>query len=288
MRTKESNDGLEEVEIQLLLEGLHRYYGYDFRQYEPGAVRLRIRESMLAGRLATISRFQEKMLHDPAFLDRFLRTFSGGGLTMFSDGGFFWAFRSKIVPLLKTYPFVRIWHAGCSTGEEVYSIAILLEEEGIYQRCRIYATDMSGEAVKEARRGSLAAARFDEYEANYSESGGKRSLSDYCARRGNRMLVDPELRSQIVLSEHNLATDGSINEFQVIVCRNLLNSFNQSLKERVDGLIYDSLSRFGVLVLGANESLKAMPHEACYAVLDEASGVYQKIVTRVLSRACQQ
>lgn len=190
--------------------------------------------------------------------------------------------------MLKTYPFVRIWYAGCSTGEEVYSLAILLEEEQIYSRCRIYATDLSGEAVREARKGTFPVTRYEEYESNYGKSGGKGLFADYCKKKGNRMVADPSLKSQIVFSEHNLATDGSINEFQVIVCRNLLGSFNQALKERVDALIYESLSRFGVLVLGATENMRSMPHEGCYATLDEGSGVYQKIVTKVLSRACNR
>lgn len=276
MSDKNVNTKLEELETDLLLEAVLRYYGYDFRDYEPGVVRRRIREGMLAARVSTISRFQEKVLRDPAFLERFLRSFSSTSLSMFSDSNFYHALRSKVVPLLRTYPFIRIWHAGCSTGEEVYSMAILLREEGIYQRSRLYATDMSEEAVKQARTGSFRASAIDDFAANYQNAGGKQSLSEYFSKRGRRLFVEPSLKKNIVFSEHNLATDGSFNEFQVIVCRNILGTFNYRLRERVDRLIYDSLSRFGVLALGASESLGAMPYEESYSVLDERSRLYQK------------
>lgn len=276
MSDKPTGTKLEELETDLLLEAVLRYYGYDFRDYEPSAVRRRIREGMLAGRVATISRFQEKVLHEPAFLERFLRAFASTGLTMFSDPGFYRAFRAKVIPQLRTYPFVRIWHAGCSTGEEVYSLAILLQEEGIYQRTRIYATDLSEEAIRHARRGSFSNSAANEYAANYQKAGGNRSLLEYFKRKGNRLLIEPSLKKNIVFSEHNLATDGSFNEFQVIVCRDVLGSFNHRLRERVDRLIYDSLGRFGVLALGAAESLEAMPYKDSYALLDEESRLYQK------------
>ena len=276
MSDKAVNTRLEELETHLLLEAVLRYYGYDFRDYEPGAVRSRIREGMLAARVSTISRFQEKILREPPFLERFLRSFSSGGLSIFSDPGFYRAFRTKVVPLLRTYPFVRIWIAGCSTGEEVYSMAVLLQEEGLYQRSRLYATDMSEEAVTQARTGSFPAADMDAFTANYEECGGRWSLSEYFKKKGRRVLAEPSLKKNIVFSEHNLATDGSFNEFQVIVCRNILGTFNDRLRERVYRLFYESLSRFGVLALGSTESLGAMPPEKSYAILDEGSGLFQK------------
>lgn len=276
MSDKDINTKLEELETDLLLEAVFRYYGYDFRDYERGAVRRRIREGMLAARVSTISRFQERILRAPAFLERFLRSFSSIGLSMFSDPVFYQAFRTKVVPLLRTYPFVRIWHAGCSTGEDVYSMAILLQEEDLYQRSRLYATDMSEEAVRQARTGSFRASALDEFTANYQKAGGKRSLSEYFKKKGRRVFAAPRLKKNIVFSEHNLATDGSFNEFQVIVCRNILGTFNNKLRERVDRLVYDSLSRFGVLALGSAESMGAGIYEGPYAVLDGGSGLYQK------------
>ena len=284
MSERETNSRLEELETDLLLEALFRYYGYDFRDYEPGAVKRRIRESMLAARISTISRFQEKLLHQPPVLERFLRGFSSTGLSIFSDPGFYRAFRMKVVPQLRTYPFIRIWHAGCSTGEDVYSMAILLHEEGLYQRSRIYATDLSEDVVKQARTGGFRSLAADQYSADYKNAGGARSLSEYFRKKGNRLLIEPALKRNIVFSEHNLATDGSFNEFQVIVCRGILWNFNHRLRQRVDKLIYDSLSRFGVLALGREETLETMPYEDHYALLDEESRLYQKHGTNVSPR----
>jgi chemotaxis protein methyltransferase CheR len=284
MSDRETNPKLEELETDLLLEALLRYYGYDFRDYDPGAVKRRIRESMLAARISTISGFQDKLLHQPAFLERFLRGFSSTGLSIFSDPGFYRAFRMKVVPQLRTYPFIRIWHAGCSTGEDVYSMAILLHEEGLYQRSRIYATDLSEDVVKQARIGGFRSLAADQYSADYKRAGGTRSLLEYFRKKGNRLLIEPALKRNIVFSEHNLATDGSFNEFQVIVCRDVLGSFNQRLRERVDSLIYDSLSRFGVLALDPTDSLETMPSEDHYVLLDEENRLYQKHSSNVIPR----
>jgi len=280
---KHVDSRLEDLEIDLLLEAVLRYYGYDFRDYDPVAVRRRIRECMLAGRISSISRFQEKILHQPAVLERFLHAFSNTGLSMFSDPGFYLAFRTKVIPQLKTYPFARIWHAGCSTGEEVYSLAIVLQEENIYERTRIYATDLSEQSVRRARIGSFSVASADEFENNYLQAGGKRSLSDYFKRKGNRFTIERSLTKNIVFSEHNLATDGSFNEFQVIVFRGLLVNFNHKLRERVGRLIYDSLSRFGMLALGANELLEDLPFEDHYSLLDSEAHLYQKHAPGVVS-----
>ena len=276
MSDKDVDLTLEDLEIDLLLEAVRRYYGYDFRDYEIGAVRQRIRESMLAARIPTISRLQEKILHNSTFLERFLRSFSGKSLSMFSDPELYRAFRERVVPHLKTYAFVRIWIVGCSTGEEAYSIAILLHEEGLLQRSRLYATDMSEEVVKQARAASFSHSRSDEFEANYLAAGGHGSILDYFQKKGRRLVIEPSLKKNMLFSEHNLSTDGSFNEFQVIICRDVLKGFNQKLKERVDRLIYDSLSRFGVLALGSTESLNSMPYEECYSLLDEKARLYQK------------
>ena len=274
---------LEQLETDLLLEAVFRYYGYDFRDYEPSAVRRRIREAMLAARVPTISRFQDKVLREPAFLERFLRAFSRTGLSMFCEPGFYHVFRTKVVPLLRTYPFVRIWLAGCSTGEEVYSLAILLHEESMDQRTRIYATDLSEEVVKEAHTGSFRASEMNAFAENYLKAGGKRSMSEYLRKKGRRLLIDPSLKRNIVFSEHNLATDGSFNEFQVIVCRDVLGNFNHKLRERAGRLIYDSLSRFGVLALGAKESPEELPYEDHYALLDGQACLYQKNGSNMIS-----
>jgi len=284
MSETEKNSRLEELETDLLLEAVNRYYGYDFRDYDPAAVKRRIRECMLAGRISTISRFQDRLLRQPAFLERFLGGFSSAALSMFSDAAFYRVLRMKVVPYLRTYPFIRVWHVGCSTGEDVYSMAILLQEEGLYQRSRIYATDLSEEAIRQARVGGFRSSLADQYSTNYQKAGGSRSLLEHFNRKGKRMLIEPSLKKNIVFSQHNLATDGSFNEFQVIVCRGILGSFNYRLRERAGKLIYDSLSRFGILALGPGESLDAMPYEDHYALLDEESRLYQKQRSFVISR----
>ena len=283
MSDKHTDSKLEQLETDLLLEALLRYYGYDFRDYEAGAVRRRIREAMLAGRVSTISRFQERMLREPALLERFVRAFSKTGLSMFCEPAFYRAFRTKVLPQLRTYPFVRIWHAGCSTGEEVYSLAILLQEENINQRTRIYATDLSEEVVRQARTGSFPASAADAFTGNHLTAGGSGSLKDYFKKKGRRLLIDPSLKKNIVFSEHNLATDGSFNEFQVIICRDVLGNFNHKLRERAGRLIYDSLSQFGFLALGARESLDELPYEDHYALLDGEGCLHQKHGSSVIS-----
>jgi len=281
-----ADSALEQIELDLLLEAVFRRYGYDFRDYEPGAVRRRIRECMLAERISSISRLQGRLLREPGLFERFLRRFSSTRHSMFSDAALFKAFRTRALPMLRTYPFIRIWHAGCSTGEEVYAMAIMIEEEGLYSRCRIYATDLSEEAVAQARTGRYPAASFDEFASNYERAGGRKSLSAYVRRTGNRLAMKASLKKNIVFSEHNLTTDGSFNEFQVIICRDVLATFNPSVRERVDRLIYDSLARFGVLVLGALDSLALLPHHQCYAALDESTQLYQKVGFLTDSKAC--
>ena len=283
MSDRHIDNKLEQLETDLLLEAVLRYYGHDFRDYDPTAVRRRIRETMLAARVPTVSRLQEKMLRDPMFLKRFLRAFSRTGLSMFCEPGFYRLFRTKVVPQLRTYPFVRIWLAGCSTGEELYSLAILLQEEDMNQRTRIYATDLSEEVVKQAHAGSYRASAMDEFAENYLHAGGNRSLSDYVKKKGSRLLIDSSLKKNIVFSEHNLATDGSFNEFQVIVCRDVLGIFNHKLKERAGRLIYESLSRFGFLALGANEALDELPYERHYTLLEGDGCLYQKHGAGVIS-----
>jgi len=269
---------LEEIEIELLLEGLYRHYGVDLRDYARASLRRRVRECIEQEQASTVSGFQEKVLHDAECLERLLLALASNSTTIFSDPGFYAALRTKVVPLLRTYPFVRIWHAGCSTGEEVYSMAILLEEEGLYQRCRIYATDLSREAVKQAKDGIFPLAAVREATSNYCRAGGKGYLSDYYTAHEGRALFSPALKRNIIFSEHNLATDGSFNEFQVVLCRNVMIYFNRRLQERVHELIYESLNIFGVIGLGLRESLQHSPREAFYEVMDLEHRLYRKVM----------
>jgi chemotaxis protein methyltransferase CheR len=268
---------LEDIEIALLLEGLYRFYGFDFRDYSPASLKRRIVERMRAEKIETVSAFQDRVLHDPACMERLLLGLSVHVTSMFRDPSFYATFRRKVVPVLKTYPTVRVWHAGCSTGEEVYSMAILLQEEGLYRKCVIYATDISREVLRRAREGIFPLASMQEYTTNYVKAGGKHEFSDYYTADYDNVIFHPALKTNVVFAEHNLATDGSFNEFHVILCRNVMIYFNRALQDRVQELIYGSLSTFGVLGLGNKETLKTTPRESFYEKLDARDKLYRKV-----------
>jgi chemotaxis protein methyltransferase CheR len=268
---------LERIEIELLLEGVHRRYGHDFRSYAFSSLRRRVWQRVRAEGLASVSALQGRVLHDAAAMDRLLLDLTVGVTAMFRDPRFFVAFRHHAVPLLRTYPFIRIWHAGCSTGEEAYSMAILLEEAGLYDRARIYATDINEVALQQARAGGLPLERMREYTQNYLRAGGSRSFSDYYTADEGGARLRPTLCERLVFAQHNLVTDGSFSEFNVILCRNVLIYFNRTLQQRVHGLFYDSLARFGLLALGSKESLKFTRHEACYEQVCRTGKIYRKV-----------
>jgi chemotaxis protein methyltransferase CheR len=269
---------LEDVEISLLLDGLYRVYGFDFREYARSSLKRRILELMRAEKLDTVSALQDRILHDTACLDRFLLGLSVHATSMFRDPSFYLTFRRKVVPLLRTYPTVMIWIAGCSTGEEVYSLAILLAEEGLYGKCRIYATDMSPAVLRKARDGIFPLSTMREYTNNYHMAGGINEFSDYYTAQYGSVMFNSALKKNIVFSEHNLATDGSFNEFQVILCRNVMIYFNKDLQARVHNLLYDSLSMFGVFGIGNKESLKFTPRAAFYEHLNDNDKLYRKVM----------
>lgn len=270
-------DKVEDIEIDLLLEGLYRAHGFDFRDYSRASIKRRIYELLRAEKLDTVSAFQNKILHDNACLERFLLGVSVHATAMFRDPSFYLTFRKRVVPLLRTYPTVQIWIAGCSTGEEVYSLAILLEEERLYGKSRIYATDISQAVLRRAREGIFPLAAMRDYTTNYHQAGGTHEFSDYYTAQYDSVMFSPSLRSNVVFSEHNLATDGSFNEFQVILCRNVMIYFNKDLQARVHNLLYDSLSMFGVFGLGNKESLKFTPRAAFYEHLNEKDKLYRKV-----------
>ena len=268
---------LEDIELQLLLEGIYRHYGLDFRDYAAASLKRRIHETMNAEGTRTVSAYQDKVLHDSACMDRLMLALSINVTAMFRDPSFYATFRQKVVPLLRTYPFVRIWHAGCATGEEVYSLAILLQEENLYAKCRIYATDMNKEVLRKARDGIFPLSAMQEYTNNYMQAGGKRFFSDYYTAQYGSVIFRPSLIENVVFSEHNLATDSSFNEFQVVLCRNVMIYFNKTLQARVHNLIYDSLSMFGVFGIGNKESLRFTSRESFYEELDDKDKLYRKV-----------
>ncbi|HKX31505.1 MAG TPA: CheR family methyltransferase [Blastocatellia bacterium] len=276
----EQNDAIlvEEIEMDLLLEGLSRRYGVELRNYARAPLWQHLRRCMQREQVPTISGFLHRVLRDPESLQTFLLELSTSRIQLFCDPDFYRAFRAKVVPLLRTHPVIRLWIAGCVSGEEIYSTAILLEEEGIYERSRIYATDHSQEALGLARAGAFPLSSESEYTTNYLRAGGKKALSDYYSVAADRMMFNPELRRNVTFAEHNLVTDGSFNEFQVVLYRYVMRYFDQSLQERVHELIYQSLSLFGVIGLGPRESLGSSLREACYEPLDEESRLYRKVL----------
>ena len=268
---------LERVEIELLLEGVFRQYGFDFRSYAYASIRRRLWKRVDAEKLSNLSELQARVLHDQDSMERLLLDLSVNVTAMFRDPLFYVAFRTQVIPLLRTYPFIRIWHAGCSTGEEVYSIAIMLEEAGLYERARIYATDINDVVLQQAKGGIFPLERMQEYTDNYIKAGGTRSFSEYYTAKYDGALFDQRLVRNVVFAQHNLVTDRSFSEFNVIFCRNVLIYFDKDLQNQVHSLFYDSLVRLGVLCLGSKESLKFSKYDPCYERLDATEKIYRKV-----------
>jgi len=266
----------ETIELDLLLEGIYRFYGTDFRNYARASLRRRVWNMVNEEGLTSISALQARVLHDPEAMERLLLRLTVHVTTMFRDPSFFVAFREKVVPHLFTHPFVRIWHAGCSTGEEVYSLAILLQEEGLYERARIYATDMNPLVVERAKSGIFPASQMQEFTRNYIRAGGTRAFSDYYTAQYEHAIFRASLRKNIVFAQHNLAQDGSFNEFNVVLCRNVMIYFGPELQTRVHQLFHQSLRRFGILALGRRETIQQTVHEHDYEVVDERERLYRR------------
>ncbi|REG27283.1 chemotaxis protein methyltransferase CheR [Archangium gephyra] len=272
----EGEDALEDIELDLLLEGIMRRYGLDFRGYARMSLRRRVWNMVHAQKLGTLSALQAKVLHDPSTMEELLQHLSVNTTTMFRDPSFFVAFREKVVPHLFSAPFVRIWHAGCSTGEEVYSLAILLTEAGLYERSRIYATDMNAAVVERAKSGIFPMEHMREYTANYLRAGGTSAFSDYYTANYDHAIFKASLRKNIVFAQHNLVSDGTFNEFNVILCRNVLIYFGTELQGRVYRLLNQSLRRFGVLALGRGETLRHTVIENEYDEVDVQERLYRR------------
>lgn len=270
-------DELEKVEIDLLLAGIQRYYGLDFRNYSYPSVKRRVWRRVQAERLETISQLLAKVLHDANVLERILDDFSITVTAMYRDPLFFKSFRDNVVPVLKDCPTIRLWHAGCATGEEVYSMAILLYESELYARTRIYATDMNEKSLAKAREATFPLEQMQHYSRNYFKAGGQNSLSEYYAAGANTVTFHPFLTKNIVFAQHNMVTDHSFNEFNAIICRNVLIYFDRKLQKRVCRLFYDSLAHPGFLGIGSKESLQFSGLSSNFGVVDHANKLYVKI-----------
>ncbi len=268
---------LEEVELELLLEGIHRIHGYDLRGYARPSLRRRLVALVEAEGLASLSALQERVLRDAGALTRLIEGVSVQTTTMFRDPAFYVAVREKVVPILQTYPFARIWHVGCATGEEVWSMALLLEEAGLRKRCRVYATDLSETALARARSGIYPLASMQDFTANYQAAGGARSFSEYYTADDQNAVFHRELGAGIVFARHDLTREGPFNQFQLILCRNVLIYFDALLQERVMEVIDGSLTRLGLLAFGARESLPSAYRDGTYERWSVDGPIFKKM-----------
>jgi chemotaxis protein methyltransferase CheR len=271
-------DALENqnLEIKLLLEAIFQKYGYDFRNYSMAHLKRRISRRQVLDGFASISEMVHRVIYDAVFFDRLLLDLSINVTEMFRDPTFFKAIREQVVTFLKTYPFIKVWVAGCSTGEEVYSLAILLQEEGIYDRAQIYATDFNQVVLEKARKGIYAVDRIKMYTANYQKSGGQRSFADYYSARYDSVLMAAALRERVVFADHNLVTDGVFGQMHMIICRNVIIYFDRQLQQKVVSLFMASLIDGGFLCMGQKESLSFSKYFDQLLLVNEKEKIFQK------------
>lgn len=273
VRTVES---IGSEDLQQMLHAIRETYGYDFTQYAEASVKRRSLYFMNAHNVRSTRELLDLLLSDEDCFEEFVRNLSVTVTEMFRDPPFYTCLRNKVMKRLATYPFIKVWVAGCATGEEVYSIAILLKEEGLLNRSLIYATDINQHSLHHAKAGIFPMDLMKAYTANYQKSGGQRAFSDYYVAQYNAALFDKSLRNNIVFAPHNLASDQSFNEFQLILCRNVLIYFNQALQNKVMNLFYDSLCTFGILGLGNKESLLFTDKQKFFEPIDRKERVFIK------------
>ncbi|MHA7919307.1 CheR family methyltransferase [Alloalcanivorax xenomutans] len=267
---------VEDIEIRLLLEAIYQLYGYDFRSYSPASMRRRIMHRLTMSGFSTVLEMTDRVLRDRQFFVTLLNDLTVNVTEMFRDPEFYKAFREEVVPVLKTFPFIKIWHAGCSTGEEIYSMAILLEEEGLYERAMLYATDIDKNVLAAAKKGIYPIHAFKQYTDNYRRAGGHQSLSDYATARYDSVIMEQRLKRNIVFADHDLATDQVFGEMHVILCRNVLIYFDRPLQQRVFKLFGESLDMGGFLCLGTKESLRFSGNEESFDVVNRSLRIFRK------------
>lgn len=267
---------IERIEIDLLLEAVFRRWGYDFRSYARASIERRVRQFLSGAGCASVSEMIPRVIHDKEFFTKLARYFSISVTELFRDPSVYRAVREQVVPLLRTWPHIKVWCAGCATGEEVYSLAIVLKEEGIYDRATIYATDFNDEVLDRAREGIYGIDKFQEATRNYQQTGGKASFSEYYHSRYDAAVMDGALKEGIVFSTHNLASDAAFGEMHLVFCRNVLIYFNRELQDRALGLFTESLVHGGFLCLGTKEDLRFTDAAGSYEAVDEKARVYRK------------
>jgi chemotaxis protein methyltransferase CheR len=270
------SDETEAIEIRLLLEAIYAKYGYDMRGYAPTSIRRRVLAALDASGLPHLGELQHRILTDADFFAGVLDTLTVRTSELFRDPPFQLAFRQQVVPVLRTYPLLKIWHAGCASGEEVYASAIILGEEGLYDRAQIYATDLSHEALEQARQGIYPAEQLARFTANYREAGGKNDLTSYYTAAYDRIAMRESLRRNVLFFQHDLVSDHAFGEMHVIVCRNVLIYFGPGLKARVLEKLQHSLAPRGFLCLGASEQLAPYSSQSAFGELAAGARIYRR------------
>jgi chemotaxis protein methyltransferase CheR len=271
-----SNKETEKIEIELLLQAIYIKYGYDFRNYAKASMGRRIRHRLSRSSLKTISEMQNRVLNDKQFFETLLLDLTINVTEMFRDPSFFKTLREIVIPELKEQSFVKLWHAGCSSGEEVYSMAIVLKEEGLNNNTLIYATDVNEAALCKAKKGVFPIGKMKDYTRNYLSAGGLASLADYYTARYDHAIIDRALKDHIVFSDHNLVTDRVFGEMSMIVCRNVLIYFSKELQDRVIKLFRDSLRPGGFLCLGSKETIQFSEYSDDFENVLEKERIYRK------------
>ena len=266
----------ENIELELLLQAMYLQYGYDFRDYSRAHIKRRVIHRLMQSGLSSISELQHKILHDPLCFEKLIRDLSINVTEMFRNPYFYKSMRQNVIPLLKTYPFLKIWIAGCSSGEEVYSFAILLKEEGLYERTQIYATDFNHDVIQKAKTGVYPIKYIKEYTANYQQAGGKHSFSNYYRASNDSVIFDPELKKQIVFAVHNLVTDAVFAEVNMVICRNVLIYFNRKLQNKVLDIFDESILPGGYIGLGSKETLQFSSLDGRYKTVDAKEKIFKK------------
>jgi len=265
-----------DIEVALIVEAVYRKYHYDFRDYAEASLKRRLLNAMKRLGYSTLSELQGRVLRDAAIFPTLLADLTVQVSDMFRDPGYFLALRQQVVPMLRTYPSLKVWVAGCSQGEEAYSLAILLKEEGLFDRAQIYATDINPDALERARAGIYPIERIAGFTENHRRSGATSSLSDHYTAAYDRAVFDKSLRARIVFSDHSLATDSVFAEMHLISCRNVLIYFTRKLQDRAVALFRDSLCRKGYLGIGSKESLRFSTHADAFDVVSQAERIYQR------------
>ncbi|MFZ2958746.1 MAG: CheR family methyltransferase [Candidatus Ozemobacteraceae bacterium] len=268
---------IEQIEIDLLLEAIFRRYGYDFRSYSRASIERRVMQFLAMNGLPTVSGMIPMVLRDKEFFGKLARFFSIAVTEMFRDPFVYAVMRAKVIPLLRTWSRFKVWHAGCATGEEVYSLAILLKEEGVYDRATIYATDFNDEVLEQARDGIYEIGKLQEATRNYQQAGGKASLAEYYHARYDAAVMDSALKERIVFSNHNLVSDSVFGEMHLVFCRNVLIYFNRDLQNRALELFSDSLVRGGFLCLGTKETMQFTKFNDHFVAVDEKARIFKKL-----------